>query len=229
MSEENNFVENTSEFNEKPILEPTVMNTSEGANCKHSRCGMVLNVILALAVIVLYVLFFTSKNKKEVIAPVSIKTALSIAYVDSDSLWENYEFVKDIKKELKDLEVQLTNDYKAKTMAFQSEYENYLKTGASLPKTEQYKKEEALKQKQSSLLELKESLGNKLMEEKEKKNIELQDSIFSFVKRFNQGPKYSFILEKSRTSSVLYANDSLNITKPILNGLNEAYAKSRKK
>ncbi|MCX6232165.1 MAG: OmpH family outer membrane protein [Bacteroidetes bacterium] len=229
MSEENNIVETTEQTPEKPNFQPAGISKNEAETCKHSRCGMYINIILAIAVIVLYILFFTSKNKKEVSQPVSIKTALTIAYVDSDSLWENYEYVKDTKKELKDLELRLTNDYKAKTMAFQSEYENYLKTGASLTKTEQIKKEEALKEKQNSILALKESFGSQLMEEKEKKNIQLQDSIFAYVKRFNQGPKYSFILEKSRSSSLLFANDSLDITKTIIKGLNEAYTKSRNK
>ena len=72
-------------------------------------------------------------------------------------------------------------------------------------------------------MDLEKSLGNQLLEVKQTKNIQLQDSIFAYIKRFNQGPKYSYILEKSRTSGILFANDSLNITKVVIKGLNEAY------
>ncbi|MFZ4398808.1 MAG: OmpH family outer membrane protein [Bacteroidales bacterium] len=230
MNEENNIPENTEEIRETPTNQTlAVENNTTSTSCKKSNCGMIVNIFLAIAIVILYILFFTSKNKQEIIQPVSIKTALSIAYVDSDTLWENYDFVKDTKKELDDLEAKLTNNYKAQAMAFKSEYDNYLKIGASLPLNEQKKREAALQQKQNSLMELEKSLGSQLTEEKQNKNIQLQDSIFAFIKRFNQSPKYSFILEKSRVSGILYANDSLNITKDVLKGLNEAYLKGKNK
>jgi len=226
MNEETNIVENTKETtqytnNQNSCNEPHI--------CKNSKCGMVFNIIMFISIVVLFVLFFTSKNKTEVIQPVSIKSALSIAYVDSDSIWENYDFVKTTKKELEDLEQKLTNNYKAQAMAFKAEYDNYLKIGASLTLSEQKKREAALQQKQGNLMELEKSLGGQLAEIKQTKNIQLQDSIFSFIKRFNQGPKYSFILEKSRVSGILYANDSLDITKSVIKGLNEAYTKGKNK
>ncbi len=226
MNTENNIVENMNETTQNTNNQNSCNETNE---CKKSRCGMAFNIFIFLAIAVLYVLFFTSRNKQEVAQPIGIKTALSIAYVDSDTLWENYDFVKATKKELEDLELKLTNNYKAQAMTFKAEYENYLKTGASMPLNEQKKKEAALQQKQSSLMELEKSLGGQLAEVKQNKNIQLQDSIFAYVKRFNQGPKYSFILEKSRMSGVLYANDSLNITKEVVKGLNEAYAKGKNK
>jgi outer membrane protein len=226
MNEDNIIEENAEETQQKLNYQPPVIenntNTTPG---KKSNAGLVFNIFIAVAIIVLYILFFTSHQKQEIVQPVGLKTALSIAFVDSDTIWENYDFVKATKKELDDLESKLTNNYKAQAMAFKAEYENYLKTGASLSLNEQKKKEAALQQKQSSLMELEKSLGNQLVEVKQNKNIQLQDSIFSFIKRFNQGPKYSFILEKSRVSGILYANDSLNITKAVLKGLNEAYSK----
>ena len=130
---------------------------------------------------------------------------------------------------MEDLEQKLTNNYKAQAMAFKAEYDNYLKIGATLTLSEQKKREATLQQKQSNLMEMEKSLGSQLAEVKQAKNIQLQDSIFSFIKRFNQGPKYSFILEKSRVSGILYANDSLDITKSVIKGLNEAYTKGKNK
>jgi len=230
MNEENNIVGNTEETIHTAYIQP---NDSEQQTlptyCKNSKCGLFFNISMFIAVAVLYVLFFTSRNHEEIIQPVSIKTALSIAFVDSDTLWENYEFVKVTKKELEDLELKLTNNYKAQAMAFKAEYESYLKTGASLALNEQKKKEAALQQKQSGLMELEKSLASQLNEVKQNKNIQVQDSIFAFIKRFNQGQKYSFILEKSRMSGILFANDSLNITKAVIKGLNEAYDKGKNK
>ncbi|MEI6695804.1 MAG: OmpH family outer membrane protein [Bacteroidota bacterium] len=226
MNEENTIVENTEETT-TPIAQTSPVENNSIATCKKSNCSMVFNIFMVLAIAVLYILYFTSRNKQEVVQTVSIKTALSIAYVDSDTLWESYDFVKATKKELEELELKLNSNYKAQAMAFKAEYENYLKTGASLPLNEQKKREAALQQKQSGLMDLEKSLGNQLLEVKQTKNIQLQDSIYAYINRFNQGPKYSYILEKSRTSGILFANDSLNITKVVIKGLNEAYAKGK--
>ncbi len=227
MNEENKLTENQEDSDSNKTIHTKIMENSEGIACKTSKCGIVFNVFIFIAVAALYIIYFTTK-KPETVQPVSLKSTLNIAYVDSDTLWENYEFVKDTKKELDDLEMKLNNNYKAQGMAFKAEYENYLKTGASLTLSEQKKKEAALQQKQQNLMELEKSLGNQILEKKQLKNIELQDSIFAYVKRFNASPKYTFILEKSRVSGILFANDSLDITKSVLKGLNEAYLKGKK-
>jgi outer membrane protein len=228
MNEENNLNDNMEENNLNPIKQNNITENQNDISCKKSKCGMIFNIFIFIAVAALYIIHFTSA-KKEVIQPVSIKSSLTIAYIDSDTLWENYEFVKDTKKELDNLEMQLNNNFKAQGMAFKAEYDNYLKTGASLTLSEQKKKEAALQQKQQNLMELEKNLGNQILEKKQAKNIELQDSIFAYVKRFNQEPKYSFIMEKSRVSGILFANDSLDITKSILKGLNETYSKGKNK
>lgn len=228
MNEENNLTENQEEFKNNPLIQPKIIENNNAVSCKKSKCGIVFNIFIFLAIAVLYFLFFTSKNNEQVQA-VSLKSTLTIAYVDSDTLWENYQFVKDTKKELDNLEMQLNNNYKAQAMAFKAEYDNYLKTGASLSLSEQKKKEAGLQQKQQSMMALEKTLGDQILEKKQSKNMELQDSIFSYIKRFNQGPKYSFIMEKSRVSGILFANDSLNITKIVIKGLNEAYEKGKNK
>jgi outer membrane protein len=227
MNEENNLIESQEENQTKPIIETKELKYDNAVSCKTSKCGIAFNIFIFIAVAVLFILHFTSK-KEEVFQPVSIKSALTIAYVNSDTIWENYEFVKDTKKELENLEMQMNNNYKAQGMAFKAEYENYLKIGATLTLNEQKKREAALQQKQQDLMELEKNLGNQMLEKKQNKNIQVQDSIFAYIKRFNHGPKYSFILEKSRLSGILFANDSLDITNSVLKGLNEAYKKEKK-
>lgn len=204
-------------------------NNSESVNCKKSKCSRIFNVILVIAIALLYILFFTEGKKEHISQPVSINSNLTIAYVDSDTLWENYDFVKDTKAYLEELEKKLTNDYKSQAITFKNDYENYLKTGASFTLSEQKKKEAALQQRQNNLMELEKKYSSQLAEIKQNKNIEVQDSIFSFINRFNKGPKYTFILEKSRISGILFANDSLDITKEIVKGLNEVYHKGKNK
>jgi len=197
--------------------------------CRKPKCTFVFNIIVVIALAILFFLHFSNCKEKQIPTQHNINTSLTIAYVDSDTLWENYDFVKDTKAYLEELEKKLTNDYKNQALTFKNDYENYLKTGASFTLNEQKKKEAALQQRQNDLMELEKKYGNQLAEIKQAKNIEVQDSIFSFINRYNQGPKYTFILEKSRISGILFANDSLNITKEVIKGLNEIYHKGKKK
>ncbi len=206
-----------------------IENNTQQISCKKSKCTLVFNIFVVISLVVLYFLHFSNNKKEQTPRPLSISSSLTVAYVESDTLWENYDFVKDTKAYLEELEKKLTNDYKSQAMSFRNDYESYLKNGASFTLNEQKKKEAALQQRQNDLMELEKKYGNQLAEIKQTKNIEVQDSIFSYINRYNQGPKYTFILEKSRISGILFANDSLDITKEVIEGLNDAYRKGKKK
>ena len=65
----------------------------------------IINGVLAVAVIVLYVLNFTSKNNKETASfessgSVVEMATLPIAYVNTDSLLRAYNFAKDMDEAL---------------------------------------------------------------------------------------------------------------------------------
>ena len=53
-----------------------------------------------------------------------------------------------------------------------------------------------------------------------KNNKKLNTIIEQEEKQFNKDKNYAFILSYQRGSGVLLANDSLDITKPVLEGLN---------
>ncbi len=226
MNEEMN-VENTIE--EKIIPQVEILNEEPAKTCSHKcRCGMIMNIVLLIGLIVLYVLFFINKSKqKDTVnhVPVAIKGNMSIAYINTDTIMEKYDFAKDMKKELEDYQTKLENDYKFKMTSFQAEYENYIKTGASLKLSEQKKREEELKEKNNSLMALKEKMSEDLFKKNQAINNRLLDTIFSYIHRFNEKPKYTYILKKSIEHNILYANDSLEITKDVLKGLNMEYKK----
>ncbi|MDP4267432.1 MAG: OmpH family outer membrane protein [Bacteroidota bacterium] len=193
-----------------------------------NRSNTIFNVIIAIAVIVLYILHFTSKNKNEVL-PKTLKPS-RIAYVDSDSLWNKYDMVKTLKQQLEEKKNKLEANIQYKVKAFENEvnaYKNKLATGQIKP--EQAKViEQQLMLKQQSLYQLKDSLSVQFAREQTKLNDLLQDSIVNYLKRYNKKTRYDFILAHSKGSGVLYANDSLQITDKILEGLNKEYKKQKK-
>ena len=202
--------------------------------CAH-KCLIALNAVLLVGLVVIYILFFTSKSctaesKQPAVADNAegvITSGLSIGYIDTDSLMLQYEFAVELNEKL-DNYARQENDYKDMMVRFQNDYNNFLKTGASLTLTEQKKTEESLKKRAEDLAKLEERLMNErtklenVIQVDQKKMI---DAVYAFVRDYNaKHQQFNVILKKSFSESpVLYMDDDMDITREIIDGLNEEY------
>ena len=82
-----------------------------------------------------------------------------------------------------------------------------------------------LQKQQNDLQVLNQRLSNEFQVETEKYNKALRDSIQHFLAEYNKDKKYALILSKAG-DNILYANESYNITKDVIAGLNKAYKPS---
>jgi outer membrane protein len=82
------------------------------------------------------------------------------------------------------------------------------------------KRKEELGRKEENLMMLREQLAGQLMEQESKLNKQIYDSIYNFLQRYTAGKNVQYILGYSPGGSVLYANDSLDITTQVVEGLN---------
>ena len=195
------------------------------------KINLILNIVLLAAVAVLYVLFFTENKSGEETPgiPASAKNS-HIAYVNSDSIWSEYDFVTDQKAVLQTYQKNLETQYSAKMKAFENEYNSYIKRASSgmLTLDEQKKTEAQLGEKQKKLMEMEQQLGAQYADKELSVNRMIQDSIINYVKRFNRKHKFTYILAYAKGGGILYADESLDITQSVLKGLNEDYKKYRK-
>ena len=202
--------------------------------CAH-KCLIALNAVLLVGLVVLYILFFGSKSCKNDNVAAQATTpidgvdvsGLKIGYIDTDSLMLQYEFAVELNEKL-DNYARQENDYKDMMVRFQNDYNNFLKTGASLTLTEQKKTEESLKKRAEELAKLEERLVNErtklenVIQVDQKKMI---DEVYAFVRDYNaKHQQFNVILKKSFSESpVLYMDDNMDITREIIDGLNEEY------
>ncbi|MDR0438416.1 MAG: OmpH family outer membrane protein [Bacteroidales bacterium] len=155
---------------------------------------------------------------------------ITIAMIDTDVIFENYDMVADVMSELEAIEKRLTQDLQRQARNFQTDYENYLKVGATMTLSEQRKKEEQLQKRQEEIQQLEQRYMQQLMEARAQKNQEVQDQMFSFIEEFNkENGNYSIIMSKARTSGVLYSLPSMDITEAVLEAMNADYSKNRRK
>lgn len=192
--------------------------------------GMALNIFLLIAVVILYFLFFTEnkKNNNKNNASNGNNKSQTIAFVNSDSLMENYEFVKDMKFKLDSNKKVLETQFSNKQNYFQKQISD-LETKVStylVSKEEAQKKAMAMQQE---LMELNQTLTEKLSQQELEMNIALMDTISSFMKKYNKKNNYDYILGYSQGGGILFANDAYDITKEVLADLNKEYASRQKK
>lgn len=201
-----------------------------GKNQKIFSFISVLSLIGVIVVITLFIFKGNNISNDTSSTPIIQNGELRIAYVDTDSIMLQYEYAKDLEQGLKSYQKQLESSYESQLRKLQTDFENYQKTGDKLTLTEQRRKEEDLMKRQQELPEVQQRMMSQLQERQVEDNKKLLNSVYAFIKDYNsKNKKFNIILSKSYvSSSVLYADQGLDITKEIIKGLNQEYKDLKK-
>jgi outer membrane protein len=207
-------------------------------NQMNKNISLIFNSVLIVAVAILYYLHFTAKAGKMSEEHVSKDTAAAIKfilpqqlqstnilYINADSLFDKYEYVKELKREAQSKQANLESRYTEKSQKFQQDYVEYQqKVSSGLINQEQAKAiEEDLMKRKNDIEQMEQQL-NKLVEETQKKNALVQREISDFFKEYAKGKNLNYVLAyTSSAGSVLFANDSLDVTRQLVNALNAKY------
>jgi outer membrane protein len=201
--------------------------------------SLILNLILATAVAVLFYLHFQLKksclansnpNEIQIEAPEG-HIVPTIYYINTDSLWKNYEYVKNEIEQLEKEKSKAESQIEAKARQLENDVMDYQQKVQSgmISMDDARKKEAELMDRQQKLYELREQLAADLLTKEQNKNDMLQKVITDYIKRYNANKNFSYVLGYSQGGGILFANDSLDITKEILEGLNAEYKQSNNK
>jgi outer membrane protein len=200
------------------------------------RLPLVLNIVLALAVVALYILHFTGigaskKIKTEAGLAAGNNNGSSIYYVQIDSVISNFNMAKDLSGELE-------TNYKSSEAALQSKQATYQKDvndyqykvqRGLVTRSDAQGIEQQLYAKQQDLLKLQQDLSTEINEKQAVMNRQVINAIMEYMKENSALFNYKYVLGTSFGGNILYANDSLDITKTIVTGLNEKYLKNKPK
>ncbi len=161
-----------------------------------------------------------SSCSSEGIAAVS-KPEGSIVFVNVDTLLENYNYYKSLREILKKKQDSVDVILKNRGRDLEGEIVNYQKRGATMTESQRNEEEERLGRKQQQLMQYKNNLLDQLSAEEESLQDSLHQHLVSYLKSLNQKANYHFILGYQRGNGILLANDSLDITKSVIEGLNK--------
>jgi len=189
--------------------------------------SLILNLVLLVAVVVIYVLHFTSSKSnasgKEGEASSQL-TDMKIAYVKVDSLIVNYDLAQELHDSFTKNQDAYTKEYAARRSKFEQQaaaFQEKVQRGGFLSEQRAVQERDRLVGEEQEILKLDQELSGKLAEMQNANNQQLLDSLMNYLKTFNAERKYSYIFN---SSGILIGDDAHNITKEVLNSLNARYA-----
>ncbi|MBN1159493.1 MAG: OmpH family outer membrane protein [Bacteroidales bacterium] len=193
------------------------------------KLQLIVNIILALAIAGLYVFLLAgagnrtkSGNLETGIAPVQDN---QIFYVQIDTVLANYDMAIDLADELERSFQSSDAEFATRQNAYQQEVTDYQDryNRGLITRSEATNLEQELYIKQQELLELQQSLSDELTEQQTVMNRQLIDAIMQYLNEHSKEYNYRYVLGTSFGGNILYANESLDITQSVIDGLNEAY------
>jgi len=138
-------------------------------------------------------------------------------------LLANYDYIKDQQEVLKEKSEKFNTEYKNRAQGLQIEFNNYQQNSTNMTIGQARAVEEDLMKKQQNLKLYEQSLGQQLVNEEGKINQELYDKVSTFLKQYGEENELHMVVKYNPGSDVLYANNGMDITNDVLEGLNAEY------
>ena len=186
--------------------------------------SITLNLLLIAAVGFLYYKVYSTPEQKSRPVPVASGTGMpadGIVYINSDTLLENYNFFKGLKADFEAKQDSIDKMLEGRGRALEQDVMAYQEKAAGMSQESRMKAEEQFMQRQESLVSLRRKLLEQLSKEEDQINDTLHSSLHSYLKEYNKDKNYLFILGYQRGTGILLANDSLDITNEVIEGLNK--------
>ncbi len=189
---------------------------------------VISNVVLLILVAVLFYLHFSGTPKKA--APVAstpkseTNGAFKIAYFEMDSIENNYEYLKDIRNQLKTKEQTLYSELSKLKNGYMQEVNKFNQEAPGMSQEKAGSTQQELMQKQKRIQDREQAMGLEMQDATFKKMQEVNKRIESFLAEYNTNKNYSYILAY-QPGTFYYKDSSFNITNDVLRGLNELYKK----
>ena len=202
--------------------------------------SLALNVVLLIAVAVLYYFQFSSQKtahpeitettEKEIVevdneASIRDTNYISkIGYINVDSLQLKYDLYEELKTKLEKKEKSYDSELKAKSAEFQRKIEDFRKKAPSMTQFEGELKQKELADEEEKLYKMRDQYAQNYEQEMLKLNNQLYKAIKDYIITHNKNTHYDIIIGESQTRNfVLDFNKNIDITLEVVEGLNKKY------
>lgn len=188
----------------------------------------IFSIVLLIAIGVLFYLYCSNSHKCSTSkAKLHTEKGCTIAYFEMDSIQNNFEYYKEVIKELTKREQEVRNNLASIKNSNLSKLKEYQGKGSSMSQDQMVSARQDLEQRDNDYQLREQSEASKLSSETRDKLLEVKKKIEDYLKEYNKDRTFSFIF--SNSSDLIYYKDSaFNITPQLIKGLNEAYKIKKK-
>ena len=187
----------------------------------------VIEAVLAVAIIILFIMMpRSSASKAKTTNPKAEQAAatLPIAFVRMDSLASQYEYFRDMNKQLAAEAEQNQRTLATKMAAMQKAAEDFQRR----LRTNAFTSEDAARVEQEKILKMQEegqrlelSMTQALANKQAEANEKMYRIVREQVSEMNKDGKYRYILTNVGLENLLYADSTLDITDDVVKFLND--------
>jgi outer membrane protein len=153
----------------------------------------------------------------------------TVVYINQDTLLNKYQFAMDITKSLQDKGKAAKTEIQGRVDAFQAEVADYQKSAGTMAADQRQTKEQHLQREQQDLQNHQQDAAAGFQNEQVSANNKVYDTIANFAKGYAKEKGYKLVLMYSKANpTILYGDQTLDVTADVIKRLNEAYAKVKK-
>lgn len=169
------------------------------------------------------------KMKKLVIIAIALILAscnqTKVAYIDIEELMKDYEATKALEIALKEKQEVMAKELDSISAPFQLKVQQYYQNQRKMSAQKRAQTEQALQQEQQFLQSKQQQAAQQLQKENQEMSEVITKRVDSFVADFAKAKGYNLIFGTSGKGTVLYGDETLNVTKDILEILNVDFSK----
>jgi outer membrane protein len=148
-----------------------------------------------------------------------------IAYINVEDLMKDYDATKLMQEELQAKQEKITKELDSISAPFQLEVQEYYKNAQKMSVQKRAEVEADLQQKNQQLQARQQQASQQLQLENQINSEAITKKVDSFVSIYAAEKGLGLVLGTSGNGTVMYGDDTLNITQQILEILNNEYAK----
>lgn len=192
---------------------------------------LILNLVLLVAVGVLFYLHFSSGKKASDTKPVSANNSgmietgnCRIAYFDMDSINNSFVLIKSVKDELSKEEEKINSTLTNLQKTYNDRITHYQGQQQSMSAVESEKANRDILQLQDRIRSTKQEMEQRYQDLYMRKMQDVKAKVEEYLKDYNKDKGYAYILAYE-PGFIFYRDSALNITSDIISGLNEKYKK----
>jgi outer membrane protein len=199
------------------------------------NASIITNVILSVAVVVLFILHFTSKpaaSEPGSVTEGEMAAAGDIVFIQIDSLVSQYDMFNDLKSELESKAQTIQSDLTKRSRAFENDVKDFQQKVQKglITRSQAETQQQQLAMREQELQNYANQKQVEMQEEEQVLYRRVFDALNTYLAKMNQEKGFAMIIStNSATNTILLGDKGLDITKMVVSGLNDEYIKSKGK